>query len=197
MRILEPLRRRTQSTLSALHKADSWLFFRVNRLPHPKWFDQMMSTFALIMTRGDGWLLGLLVAAIVTRGKQRRGFMRAMRRIAPPLWLVTGVVELGIKRVFRRKRPFLQKAEAILVGLPPKHYSFPSGHAASAFAGAWLLSREQPRGRWLYYAVAAVVAFSRVYKGVHYPGDVIAGALTGMGLAQLFRLIVLWLRKGI
>lgn len=156
-----------------------------------------MQALAVVMTRGDGWLLGLLVAALVSRGDRRRGFVSAMRRVAPPLWLVSGVVELGIKRIFRRERPFLQKVEAILVGLPPKHYSFPSGHAASAFAGAWLLSREQPRAWWIYYTIAALVGFSRVYKGVHYPGDVIAGAVTGIGLARLFRQVIIWLRKGI
>jgi undecaprenyl-diphosphatase len=66
----------------------------------------------------------------------------------------------------------------------PASTSFPSGHAASGFAFASAISRDQP---WLGLALrflAAAVAYSRVHTGVHYPGDVVAGALIGTSTGQ-------------
>lgn len=60
--------------------------------------------------------------------------------------------------------------------------SFPSGHATAIFALAAALSVWWPRGRWLWWAVAVVVAWSRVALGMHYPSDCLAGALLGAGI---------------
>ena len=57
--------------------------------------------------------------------------------------------------------------------------AFPSGHAALAFAGAVVLTRVLPAGRIVWWVLAAATAYSRVYLGVHYPLDVLAGAVVG------------------
>jgi membrane-associated phospholipid phosphatase len=64
-------------------------------------------------------------------------------------------------------------------------YSMPSGHAATAFAGAVALAYLWRRGAAWFFLLAAAIAFSRVYVGVHYPGDVLVGAALGsvVGLA--------------
>jgi membrane-associated phospholipid phosphatase len=70
----------------------------------------------------------------------------------------------------------------------------PSGHAATSFAGAVILSYFLPRSAPYVFLLAAAIAFSRIYVGVHYPSDVVAGAalgaavgLTGLGLLRLLR----------
>jgi undecaprenyl-diphosphatase len=72
-----------------------------------------------------------------------------------------------------------------VVGARPVTYSFPSGHACSAFAGAWVLTLMWRRIAPLLWTLAALIAFSRVYIGVHYPLDVLAGALVGLAVGAI------------
>jgi undecaprenyl-diphosphatase len=97
------------------------------------------------------------------------------------------VANAGLKPLSRRRRP-----DAVAREVPgarhvrmPLSRSFPSGHAASAFAFATGVAATRPRTGRLLRVLAALVAYSRVHTGVHYPGDVLAGSLLGAGLARL------------
>ncbi|NJL34393.1 MAG: phosphatase PAP2 family protein [Chloroflexaceae bacterium] len=81
-------------------------------------------------------------------------------------------------------------AWSISVGRKPGTFSFPSGHSAAGFAGAWLVTQHYPRQAPIWYSIAALVGFSRIYLGVHYPGDVLSGALAGTALAEVMRWII-------
>jgi undecaprenyl-diphosphatase len=113
------------------------------------------------------------------------GTALALRRPAIlPLTAVTvwgaDLLALGIKAAIGRARPFvlLPDPAPLIVGVLGN--SFPSGHAATSFAGATLLAHYLP-GRWpVLFLLAAGIAFSRVYVGVHYPADVIGGAVLGL-----------------
>ena len=182
-----PRWRRWQTQLTPLQRFDTWLFGRINSLPHPPYVDNFMKLVAEIMNRGDGWLFGLLLASYRDEAKCHSNNTRIMQRVAPVLWLASATVEFPLKSLFRRQRPYLQVAQAVLVGAPPQRHSFPSGHAASAFAGAWLLSQHYPRWRFLFYSWACVVAFCRIYLGAHYPSDVVAGGIIGVSLAAFYQ----------
>lgn len=82
-----------------------------------------------------------------------------------------------------RLRPF-QVDPSIPPLADPKSKSFPSGHAAHAYTGARILSRLEPRFEAQAYDAARQVAESRVYAGVHFPSDVVAGARLGTGIAD-------------
>jgi undecaprenyl-diphosphatase len=96
----------------------------------------------------------------------------------------------GIKALVDRPRPPLRYAEPKTLVPLPHDASFPSGHAATSFAAATMLSFSFPRLSPLLYLLAAAVGFSRVYAGVHYPLDVIGGAFLGVLVATALRLLV-------
>ena len=108
----------------------------------------------------------------------------AQRRPEAFAWTLAAdvVAELAsdvLKAVIPRPRPHLDP----LVPVPHTH-SFPSGHATTSFACATVLAWAEPRLRLPLYVLAAAVAWSRVYVGVHYPVDVLAGALLGLAVGR-------------
>ena len=85
-----------------------------------------------------------------------------------------------IKRLTRRHRPFQHIPDIQFLLPPPDQFSFPSGHTAGAFLMAGLLSTAFPMMFIPSYLWAAAVGFSRIYLGVHFPSDVLAGAVLGI-----------------
>ena len=119
-----------------------------------------------------------LVLAVVLSGLSWRRPTLAVRTAATIL--VAEAVSGGAKDWLARERPPLRDPDPEpLVSLPATS-SFPSGHATVAFACATMLALAVPRLRWPLVALAALIAFSRVYVGVHYPLDVLAGAALGV-----------------
>ncbi|HEX9019137.1 MAG TPA: phosphatase PAP2 family protein [Anaerolineaceae bacterium] len=160
---------------------DAELFLAINHLPHNRWLNGFFYFFTFTFSAGLGWYLVLAGLALV--GKPRRSLEAASQTILP-LSVATMTVEYPIKTFFRRRRPFIDVIQATVIGKKPGSWSFPSGHSAGAFAGASLISRYYPHQRPFLYLIAALVAFSRIYLGDHYPGDVLSGSLSGMGIAH-------------
>jgi undecaprenyl-diphosphatase len=133
--------------------------------------------FEAVTYAGSFGILWLVLALALSGFSWRRPWLPV--RVGATILIAEGV-QSALKVWFERDRPPLDNPDpAPLVALPAS-YSFPSGHAVVAFACATVMSFAVPRLRWPLYALAALVAFSRVYVGVHFPGDVVAGAVIGV-----------------
>lgn len=84
-----------------------------------------------------------------------------------------------LKRLLKRQRPYHKNPHFTSVILAHDQFSFPSGHTTAAFLFAGIMSSFFPAWAWLLYSWAVAIGASRVLLGVHYPGDIVAGAALG------------------
>jgi undecaprenyl-diphosphatase len=134
--------------------------------------------------------LWLGCAALVAACGGERGRAAALNGLAS-IALASPVVNLVLKPLGHRRRP---DRNALAVPLTrqvtmPRSTSWPSGHAASAFAFATGVGAAWPAVGVPLSVVASLVGYSRVHTGVHYPGDVLIGALLGAGIGTATRLL--------
>jgi len=159
--------------LDFMRWADGWWSSSVLDQILP-WVTYLGSHFAVIFLIILSWILT----------KQRR-----VLRLLLLLYGIQSAVIYGLKFLVKRERPlfFLEMASKLSEGpgeiLDP---SFPSGHAAFSFMMATLLSFWFPRYRIIFYISAGFIGWTRIYLALHYPTDVMAGALLGYACTKLF-----------
>jgi undecaprenyl-diphosphatase len=141
---------------------------------------------------GSFGIVWLVLAVALAGFSLRRPWM--LLRVAVAILLAEMVSGLLKAELGRDRPPVAHPDPEPLVRLPATH-SFPSGHATVSFACATVLALAVPRLAWLLFVLAALIAFSRVYVGVHYPGDILAGAILGVGLGVLVRVAGRLLRR--
>ncbi|MGA3351943.1 MAG: phosphatase PAP2 family protein [Acidimicrobiales bacterium] len=135
---------------------------------------------------GDFGLLWLALGLVrVLRG--RPGDTRAGVRAIVATGIESVLVNAGIKSLFRRRRPRPVEAHP-LPFRQPLTSSFPSGHATAAFCAATLLAEGEERAP-VYYALAFVVALSRIHTKIHHASDVAGGIAIGLVLGRVARRI--------
>jgi membrane-associated phospholipid phosphatase len=145
---------------------------------HPPALERAAVAYTTTGEYGAIWIAGALAGAALDR--ERRSAWLVAAALVPTSLCANAVV----KRIVRRDRPRLRGLPP--VGHAPSSPSFPSGHAATSFTGASAIGAIAPRTRAPLVAAAALMAFTRSYLGVHYPSDVIAGALLGNALGSRF-----------
>lgn len=163
-------------------RIDAALYDAIARTPTPA-LDRAM---ARLSHAADYSRLSIASAAFLALARGPAG-RRAATHGLTALGATSALVNLAVKPLGRRRRP-----DRTGVQVPtgrhvpmPRSTSFPSGHAASAFAFATGVAHALPSAGVPLRGLAALVAYSRVHTGVHYPGDVVAGALVGTVVAQL------------
>lgn len=140
--------------------------------------ERAVARFSRLGEHGAVWL-ALGGAGLALDRRRRAAWRGALGTVALAYGLNTAT-----KLIVRRRRPELDGLEP-LIGTPTR-LSFPSAHASTSFAGALSYSRLGVPAPPLY-ALAGGLALSRLYLGVHYPSDLLAGALLGSAVAALAR----------
>ena len=169
---------------SAGQRLDTWAFLLFNiRGYHPRWLDRAVG----LATQVGNMVTAFLLAGLL--------FLRDYRRVAVEvifgtltLWLLVEIV----KTLTDRARPFLEVQGTRIIGWRERGRSFPSGHTAQTFFLATLLHHRFQMGveaSIAMYSVAALVGFTRMYVGAHYPRDVIGGAVLGCAWGVLATLV--------
>ena len=142
------------------------------------WLDAVMTWISASGGAGTVWLL--LGGFAFTRPRDRAAAWRVMLTVL----LCYAVVDGLVKPLVGRSRPSVNVL-APKRELPPMpaSKSFPSGHATSTFAAAVAVSRMWPRTRLVWWTLAVLIGYSRIYLGHHYPFDVLGGAVIGIAIA--------------
>lgn len=144
--------------------------------------------FKFITTLGDGGMIWIILSLGLTIPKKTRkiGIMGICALLGSLL-----INNMLLKNLVARARPFDTWEYIVPLIARPSGLSFPSGHTASSFACASVLFRKLPKKYGVPAIVLAVlIAFSRLYLGVHYPGDVLAGVVSGVLISYLAEYVI-------
>ncbi len=162
------------------HEADTALFHKINE-GHGESADRF---FFGVTELGSLWAAGAAAGALALLGRRREAAQAAAAATA------TWLVGQGVKRVVDRPRPYEADRDGtrLMIG-EPHATSWPSSHPAVLTTFTRVAARELGLGSFARTALTGLdgaVATSRVYLGVHYPGDVLAGLLMGRAVARLW-----------
>lgn len=166
-------------------------------IPHNNFFNLLFSFFSLSGNSILIWLLVIVIAVILEERKNPGLSERDKKFIFTftlSFILAAVLSSFVLKNVFRRPRPifvkqtvpiYLNKTIFASSSTCPTDFSFPSGHATTAFAAATVLTAFNRKRRWLYYSVALLISYSRIYLGCHYFFDVASGAILGIIISKI------------
>ena len=186
--------------LEALQRFDSILLGWCNSSLANPVFDFILPAITDIHKLWVGRIIFLsLWIFLIWRGGKRGRIVGLA--LVPLVLFADQLSSAGIKHLVMRSRPCWSESQALLV--KPLRllaecgggYSFPSSHAVNHFAIATFLSFNFPQWRFWLFSYATIIAFSRVYCGVHYPSDVIVGAMIGTTCGFLFTVALTRLGK--
>jgi membrane-associated phospholipid phosphatase len=181
-----------------IQSLDTQLLLLINHGAANTLFDVLMPALS-----AQGFLLVLPFLLYMIVSSASRMNAREKRFLSAALWTIVisccavflaEWVEDVVKNAVARERPCRVIEGIRLITACPKSYSLPSGHAISSFAFAvpiFFLTRDYLTMPWRIYPIvlASLIAFSRPYLGVHYPTDVLAGAVLGTGIGILLSLL--------
>ncbi len=147
--------------------------------------DKIFTAISFLGNSGCFFIL-LALVLVIFKKTRKMGILMAVAMIFDLL-----IVNICIKPIVQRIRPYEWNAALVpVLSKLPTDFSFPSGHSAVAFAATGSIRRTDSRVYIAMLAISVAIAFSRLYVGVHYPTDVLAGVVIGSACGALSRLVV-------
>jgi len=140
------------------------------------------------LASSGGVIIWLVIAAAIFLCWPPHGKRTALLTVTALLLSILLVSDI-LKEIIGRQRPFFTLTDVRILIEKPNSFSFPSGHSANSFACATVIAKRIKPLAPIVFAIAFIIAFSRVYVGVHYPFDVVAGIIIG-SICGLFVLYV-------
>ena len=170
--------------ISLIQKLDNYILCTIKKYVQNKYFDILMP---IITNMGNLGIVWIMMAVVLLLDKQ----YRLIGDIVILTLIISTIIGEGIvKHIVRRVRPCNQQNNVGLLISRPISYSFPSGHTLSSFAVAEVLSMYFTQYKFIFMALAFLIALSRLYLYVHYPTDVIAGIIFGILCSKLIFIIL-------
>lgn len=160
---------------------DRAVYTAVHATPSPT-IDHAVARISRAADRSRLWL-GVAAAMSLLGRRQRRAAAIGVAAVG----VTSALVNVAVKPLVRRERPSRLETVRTHVVRMPTSASYPSGHTASAFAFSTAVGGSVPELDTALRLTATAVGYSRVHTGVHYPGDVVAGAVIGAGVGSLAR----------
>ncbi len=155
------------------NKFDRKILFWFNNTIRNKFLDKFMYNF----THVGGWFITTSFSSLLFlfgKGKARSIGTECLMSLG-----ISQIIVQIIKRILERERPYKILENINTFGIQLKDYSFPSGHTTAGFAIATILALNMASLAILFYLIALIIGISRMYLGVHYPSDVLAGIILG------------------
>lgn len=170
-----------------LYQIDVKLFYFINHTLSNHFFDKLFP----FITDVKNWYIAYIILFLIC--VIQGGRIGRIAAIGMILLIITTdqFSSFFLKNLFARIRPCNVLQNVNILVTCTGSYSFPSSHAVNNFGAAIYFSMIFPKIKWPLFIVASLMAFSEPYVGVHYPSDIIGGALIGMIFGYVFALIVL------
>lgn len=169
--------------LKVIYIFDNYILFLIKKYTQNKYLGAAMRVITTAGNLGTIWIIMALLL-IINRPYREIGILVLLTLIASTI-LGEGI----IKNIVKRNRPFYRRPNLNLLITKPKSYSFPSGHTLSSFAAAHTLSVYFLQYKFIFIAIALLIALSRVYLYVHYPTDIISGTILGILCSKLVLIV--------
>ncbi|HQF42947.1 MAG TPA: phosphatase PAP2 family protein, partial [Ignavibacteriaceae bacterium] len=170
-----------------LFSIDIAIFYFINHTLSAGFLDKFFS----IITNVNNWYITYVILLSLCFIK---GGTKGKLAVIGVILLIVVTDQLGyrvLKDLIARPRPFSVLSDVILPIGSTGTYSFPSNHALNNFAAAVFFYRLYPNLKWALFITAFLVSISRVYLGLHYPSDILGGALIGSVFGYIFAEIIL------
>jgi undecaprenyl-diphosphatase len=176
-----------------LYRIDLLIFYFFNHTISTPVLDKFFS----LITNVNNWYIAYVILLLICFIKGgRTGRITAIGILI--LITITDQTSSNIlKDLVHRLRPCTVLPDAITPMGCTGTYSFPSNHAFNNFAAATFIYRFYPRLKWALFLTAILISISRIYLGLHYPSDILGGAIFGSIIGYLFASLVQWIEKRI